>query len=52
MRDDIVSCGSGDGNVAAEYAEHPTERWRVPLCRPCADVMRTLQEIFDNEIEN
>jgi hypothetical protein len=51
MKDDIVYCVSGDGNVAAEYAVHPTEG-RVPLCERCAEVMRQLQEIFDNEVQN
>ena len=52
MRGDIVHCASGDGNVAAEYAVHPTEGWRVPLCKRCAYVMRKLQEIFDNQVKS
>ena len=52
MKGDIVYCASGDGNAAAEYAVHPTEGWRVPLCNRCADVMRKLQEILDNELKN
>jgi hypothetical protein len=42
----------GDGNVAAEYATHPTKGWRVPLCKRCADIMRKVQESFDNAVKN
>ncbi|HYB76836.1 MAG TPA: hypothetical protein VEE85_01430 [Candidatus Bathyarchaeia archaeon] len=52
MKSDIVYCASGDGNVAVEYATHPTKGWRVPLCERCADAMRKLQESFDNDVKN
>ncbi|HYA22960.1 MAG TPA: hypothetical protein VEF05_02310 [Terriglobales bacterium] len=52
MKSDIVYCASGDGNVAAEYATHPTKGWRVPLCKRCADTMRKLQEALDDEVKN
>jgi hypothetical protein len=49
---EIVHCASGDGNIAAEYAVHPTKGWRVPLCERCAEVMRKLQEVFGKDIKN
>ena len=52
MKGNIVYCASDDGNVAAEYTVHQTEGWRVPLCKLSADVMRKLQKVFDNEVQN
>ena len=48
--DDIVYCASGDGNIAAEYATHPSLP-SVPLCEHCADALRKLQETCDNEVK-
>jgi hypothetical protein len=41
-----------DGNVAAEYATHPTKGWRVPLCTCCADTLRRLQQNIDKEAKD
>jgi len=43
---DVVYCASGDGNIAAEYATHPSLP-RVPLCKHCADALKKMQETFD-----